>query len=143
MQGSFVYMLLCRDEGPIYVKIGMTDSLHSRFLTLVKNSRATPRRLCSFEVHSRRKARMVESDLLEATHRWSCGGEWLEVGASDKADLNCALRAVIENHRSAAWPCVWEQFPVAGLLEEISRRKSRLQHDWSKGFTPDVAQARV
>jgi T5orf172 domain len=130
--GSFVYMLLCRDRGPIHVKVGMADSPYNRFLSLRKDCPATPRRFCSFEVTSRNKAREVESDLLAALKKWIDHGEWLVVDPVEKDDFNAAWKVALIPHRSPAWPCVWDQVSAAALIRYAEQRQRYHRKRWTE-----------
>ncbi len=125
IRGSFVYMLLCRDDGgPIYFKVGITDNLYVRMQALRRGCPVTPRYFHSFEVPHRRYALGVERALHKALNRWRAHGEWFKVLMTEKDEFNMAHSAVLDRYRTAAWPCRWEKVAVLPLIAE-GDRKSR------------------
>ena len=130
LRGAFVYMLLCRDDGPIYAKVGISCNPYQRLMSLRLGCPVKPRRFCSFEVHSRRKAQIVESDLHRALSKWAAHGEWFKVSLDEKREFNDALKPVLARHDEPAWPCEWNQVAVQNIVEYGERRKRYVQRQW-------------
>lgn len=128
LRGSYVYMLLCRDDGPIYVKVGITDRPDSRMMALRLGCPVAPRQFCTMEVVSRRKARTIEVDLHAAFARWSAHGEWFKVDLADKEKFNEAWKQVLGRHVMAGWPCAWSKVAVQPVMDAKHRaQKYRLK----------------
>ena len=122
LRGTYVYMLLCRDDGPIYVKVGISDNPYKRLLMLRGGCPVTPRRFLSFEVRSRKKALQVESAIHAALDRWLAHGEWFKVNKAEKPEFNLALATAIAPHKETGWPCEWGHTLVAPLMEDARSR---------------------
>ena len=128
LRGSYVYMLLCRDDGPIYVKVGITDRPDSRLLALRLGCPVVPRQFCTMEVVSRRKARAIEIDLHAAFGQWAAHGEWFKVDMSHKTEFNEAWKQVLARHTMAGWPAAWSRVAVQPVIEAKHRaQKYRLK----------------
>jgi predicted GIY-YIG superfamily endonuclease len=123
IKGSYVYMLLCRDDGPIYVKVGMTDDLYGRLRSLRNGCPITPRRFCSMEFPSRRWALNAERALQKAFKRWKAHGEWFRILPADKAEFNEAWRTGLTNYVAPEWPNKWEQIAVQPLIAAADQRQ--------------------
>ena len=118
-----MYMLLCSDSGPIYVKVGITDDLYGRLRTLRNGCPVTPRRFCTMEFPSRRKARTAERALHIALEEWNAHGEWFLVKREDKAAFNEAWRIGLAGLIDSQWPAKWDQIPVQALIEAGDQRQ--------------------
>src|ERR1700740_2332063 len=84
LQGAFVYMLLCQDQGDVYVKVGISESLMERFQTLNHGCPVTPRQFAYFRVRSRDRARKIEANLHYAFRKWLQHGEWFCIPVEEK-----------------------------------------------------------
>lgn len=112
LRGCYVYMLLCRDEGPVYVKLGTSINPHSRLRQLRYTSPVTLRQFCSFEVPSRFKALLIERELRKVFRPWEAPGEWYTVPLTDKGAFNRAWQPVLAAYHEKRWPCVWNRVAV-------------------------------
>lgn len=116
LRGTYVYMLLCMDDGPIYVKIGISDNPTERFQALRRGCPVRPRRFAFVEVRSRKKARKVEADLHDAMSRWNAHLEWFMLSKEERGAFNDTWKAVFEKHAEVGWPLKWEQIAVDRLI---------------------------
>lgn len=123
LKGSYVYMLLCRDDGPIYVKVGVTDDLYGRLRSLRNGCPVTPRRFCTMEFPSRRKALRAERALHTSFKRWRLHGEWFMVEIAEKQSFNEAWKAGLIGHTSQDWPSRWDQVAVEPIVAAADRRR--------------------
>ena len=122
---SYIYLLLCRDSGPIHVKVGLSDSPLARVQALAPKCPARPRELFFFEHRSRETVRRIEQALLLILRRWRTEGEWFCVELAEKAIFNTALRAAVEPHRDPPlYPCRWQRVSISALKEDGKRRRS-------------------
>ena len=124
IRGSYVYLLLCRDDdGPIYVKTGISDSPLRRFSQLSNVCAVTPRRFMFVGVRSRVAAKKLERDLLDAFSKWKTKGEWAKLTTADKATFNKCWQDVFAAHAEKHWPLSWTQIPACNLIEATRRRR--------------------
>jgi hypothetical protein len=73
----FVYMCLCQDDdGPIYVKVGMSNCPHRRLSALRTGNPIPVHQFYICQVHSKRKAKILERALHIGFGRWGLTGEW-------------------------------------------------------------------
>ena len=133
LRGTFVYVLLCRDAGPVYAKVGISDRPSRRLQTLRQGCPVSPRQFCWFEVRSRRKARTIEAQLHGALRSWAAHGEWFRVPVEHKPQFNACLRTVIDVHREPAWPCTWEKVSVSAVAADDQRRMAANRAIVSRG----------
>jgi hypothetical protein len=132
LRGCHVYLLLCRDDGPIYAKVGISGSPGKRMMALRLGCPVKPRQFHSFEVRSRKKALLVERAIHLGLDRWKAHGEWFRVGMEEKPDFNSALTAAIDPHRETGWPCVWERVPVEPVVEHVRKGMRFRQKLWAR-----------
>ena len=123
IRGTYVYLLLCRDAGPIYAKVGISDVPYRRLLVLRLGCPVKPRQFFTFEVRSRKKALKVERAIHAGLARWAAHGEWFKVEPDHKADFNAALATAIAPHRETGWPCEWSRTRVAPLIRDAHERR--------------------
>jgi len=123
LRGVHVYMLLCRDDGPVYVKVGISKSPTDRLMALRSGCAVTPRQFFSFEVRSKGKALGIERDLHRAFYRWLAQGEWFRVPIAERAEFNAAWQPVVDRHRESGWPCRWERVSVSAFMADAHRRR--------------------
>lgn len=121
LRGTYVYMLLCRDDGPIYVKVGITDRPDERLLALRHGCPVTPLQYCTMEVASRRKARVIEIGLHESFRQWRAHGEWFRVNFTDKTEFNAGWRKVLARHATNGWPGEWSRVAVQPVIAAKQR----------------------
>ena len=118
---SFVYMLLCQDAGPVYIKVGISDRPTKRLLELRHGCPVTPRQFCFMEFGTRRAAKIIERMLHRAFDHWSAHGEWFAVPMADKAAFNEAWKDVIYGRRENGRPCEWQKVSVEPLVKHLHR----------------------
>lgn len=118
LRGVFVYMLLCRDDGPIYAKVGISANPEKRFQEIRTGCPLQPRQLFIMEQPSRQNARRIEKALHGALRPWHATGEWFATTLREKSAFNAALKAALRPHDSDAWPCRWDRIDARGLLEK-------------------------
>ena len=130
--GSYVYLLLCHDGGPVYVKVGVSDRPTARLQALKQGCPVMPREFCFFEVRSRHKARQIELAVLARLAQWAARGEWFRVELADRAPFNAQLRAAIDPHREGHWPCHWQRVSIPALEAHERHRAAGFVHWWRR-----------
>lgn len=131
IDGSYVYMLLCSDGGPIYVKVGISDVPTSRLMTLVNGSPVTAQIFAHANVYSRKLARVVEVALHRKMAKWRQQGEWFRLEQSDRDEFNGYWKEIFATHSKPHWPIKWVQTEVgpivaaARLRQRLWRKKNR------------------
>ena len=132
IRGSYVYMLLCRDDdGPAYIKIGVSDSPLQRFQHLCCNCGVTPRVFSVVNLRTRKAAFSLERNLLKKYALWKTKGEWIKVEVSDKKQFNEIWQAVFAKHAEKGRPLRWNQLSVATLLAQAKERGRRWQQNYA------------
>lgn len=132
MRGCFVYMLLCQEDGPIYIKVGKTVSPSARLQQLKTGCPFVPRIFAVAEVGSKGRQSRVEFDLHVAFKAWHSHGEWFAVNEADRARFNAAWKPVLSRYSDAAWHLKWQQFDVGQLDQEAKRKKRFAQHNFMR-----------
>lgn len=115
LRGVYVYMLLCQDDGPLYVKIGVSRTPTQRVKQLWLGCPVTPRYFATVEVRSWEKAKKMERELLTAMDKWSHTGEWLLLSLEDKPEFNDKWKAVFRSNVEPGWDLSWSQTDVQAL----------------------------
>ena len=124
LPSSFVYMLLCQDEdGPIYVKIGLSDEPYRRLQALRNGCPVTPRRFATCAVPGRIIAKRVEHALLSQLAPWRTQGEWLKFDRDEKADFNAGWQEAFRKTAPKGWPLEWTHIPVGELIKWWQQKK--------------------
>lgn len=133
--GSFVYMLLCQDApGPVYVKVGLTDTPKRRLLALRAGCPVSPRQFLFCELRSRYRASVVERALLRAMKPWRAHGEWFHVPIEDKAKFNAAWGPAFAACYEPPWPMKWQRIAAKPFFREAEiRRREFLREYRSRG----------
>lgn len=116
IRGTFVYMLLCHDGGPLYVKVGITDTPHQRLLALRNGCPVKPKIFAMMETPSRRRAATIERALHAAFDEWRIHGEWFVMSFADRAVFNERWRRVVGQYALPNWPARWTQIPVEPVI---------------------------
>lgn len=123
IKGSFVYMLLCHDEGPnIYIKVGMTDCPDKRLAALRTGCPITPKLFYTVEVENRNKAKKLEAELLFVYQPWHHNGEWFMVPAEDKTEFNKSWKKAFAAFHSPSWPLSWSKVAIEPLIKLGEKR---------------------
>jgi hypothetical protein len=126
IRGSYVYMLVCRDgDGPVYVKVGITDSLDNRLQQLRAGCPVTPLQFFTLGVPNRRRARLIERRLHSFLQDWWQQGEWFCLDIKDKPRFNAEISSALAS-LPAKWrqPLKWERVAVQPLVRLAAQRKS-------------------
>lgn len=134
--GSFVYMLLCQDEGPgpIYVKVGFSDTPLRRLNELRQGCPVTPRQFAFVSCRGKNAALKLERDLLDAFDRWHTSGEWIRLKKEEKTDFNMAWKATFRAQPPRALLDLrWDQVNVSEWEKLGQRRKKFVQSMYRKG----------
>lgn len=132
--GSYVYLLLCRDgDGPIYAKIGISDSPLDRFASLRNNCAVEPRQFMYVHCRSRRLARTVESELHDAFKRWRVAGEWFKLDLAAKPEFNAGWREVFSRHNKVL-KLQWERINVRQYTLLCQRRRNYIRSRFRFAF---------
>lgn len=132
LNGSFVYMLLCCDGGPIYVKIGLTDRLTQRMKALRTGCPVAPKQFAWVEVRSRKRARLLEDTLHRDLGRWRVSGEWFRFAPEDRERFNATWKAVFAQFVEPLWPLQWNKVNVEAFAREAERRQRYLRNEFQK-----------
>lgn len=130
LRGSYVYMLLCRDAGPIHVKIGMTDIPTQRLSALRTNIPIKPEIFAIVEVFSRKEALRLEQGLHKELKKWRTDGEWFRFEDSDKGEFNLIWQRVFERFAKPGWPLYWVKIPVQPLAKLARQRQAAYRYRW-------------
>jgi hypothetical protein len=132
LRGSYVYMLLCRDDGPVYIKIGISDAPSKRLMALRTACPVQPRQFCFVEVRSRSRARTIEKQLHFAMDAWHTQGEWFRVAMHEKPAFNQAWRSVLNANRETGWRYEWERISVPAFAKQLDQNRramlARMRH---------------
>jgi predicted GIY-YIG superfamily endonuclease len=124
IKGSYVYMLLCRDNGPVYVKVGITDNIKARLENLRHGCPVTPHQFLTMKRPNRGNARRVEAALHKALNAWRQHGEWFKVELAEKPCFNEAIRAALAKHIKPGYPCRWDRVAVQPLIRHGQARQA-------------------
>jgi hypothetical protein len=130
LKPTFVYMLFCLDDGPIYVKVGLTDQPTKRVQTLMTACPVKPQQFAVCEVRSRGYARRVERGLHKALSGWRTQGEWFKITPDDKPQFQAAWKAVFRQFNSSTWPLTWTEVPTAGLARYWKARRAAFNRNF-------------
>lgn len=132
LRGSYVYLLMCQDGEPIYIKIGMTDAPSRRLDELRTTCAVTPKIMALAEVPSRKIACALEADLHAAMAPWQTTGEWYLFRSDDKGQFNNTWKMVFEKYAKPGWPLSWTKMAVQPIARMAEARKRYYQHRWAK-----------
>jgi hypothetical protein len=144
LRGSYVYMLMCQDGAPIYIKIGMSDAPLRRLEELRKSCAVTPKILATVALPSRKIAFALETDLHVVMAPWQTVGEWYSYTGDDKAAFNDSWQRVFERYARPGWSLRWSKVAVEPMRKLAESRKRLYQHRWATrgrayhDFTRDV-----
>jgi hypothetical protein len=119
--GCYVYMLLCQDDGPIYVKVGVANEPLKRLQGLLTACPVTPWQYATVRVRSRRRALELERNLLEVFRPWRARGEWLSLTPEEKPAFNAAWRRVFGVFSESGWRLQWEMLRVQPYLRKVNQ----------------------
>jgi predicted GIY-YIG superfamily endonuclease len=123
LRGAFVYMLLCQDDGDIYLKIGLSEQVLERYTQLRHGCPVTPQEFAYVTVPSRAKAKKLERALHTAMRTWKQHGEWFKVPTENKVAFKEAWKAVLKEHSASGWDLKWTCLNVKGLNRVLQQRR--------------------
>lgn len=122
LRGSYLYLLLCRDDGPVYVKVGISDRPTERLGELRHGCPVTPHQFCFLEVRSRKRALLMERAMKIGLANWSAHGEWFRVPMEEQVPFNDVIRGTLLSYQETGWPCRWERVSVAAIVAHGERQ---------------------
>jgi len=125
--GYFVYTLICRDgDGPLYVKIGMSQNPVKRFGEIRNGNPVTPLTLAWVDLCSKDKASSVESQMQIAATAWHHTLEWFKVDADDFDDFKAVCKDVlIRNGHPGRPKLTWTHVDAKSLILDGQQRKAK------------------
>lgn len=132
IRGSFVYMLLCQDDGPIYVKVGRSIVPMSRLNQLRHGCPITPKYFYTAEVPVSRDAVKLEAELHHAFKIWHQTGEWYKLEKEDRDLFNTAWKEVFGAFAKPGWPMKWTKIAVQPLAELAAKRRGYFKHQYKR-----------
>lgn len=130
IRGTSVYMLLCQDDGPIYVKVGISVDPLVRLVALRDGCPVTPQCFAMLELATKDKARSLERGLHLVFKQWHARGEWFRLEVSERLAFVAAWRTVFRRHELPSCPLTWTEVSVK---EFFARRKLRGDL-WKRGY---------
>jgi hypothetical protein len=131
IRGSYIYMLMCQDGDPIYIKIGMSDAPLRRLEELRTSCAVTPRVLSFAAVPSRSIASALEVDMHAVMAPWHTTGEWYLFDPTDKHEFNDSWKRVFQKYAKPSWPLKWDKVAVESIQKRAASRKRLFQHRWA------------
>lgn len=132
IRGSFVYMLLCQDDGPIYIKAGRSIVPMSRLNQLRHGCPITPRYFYTAEVPANAEAIKLEAELHHAFKIWHHSGEWYKLEKDDRELFNTAWKEVFAAFAKPGWPMKWTRLAVEPIAEAAARRKRYFKYQYRR-----------
>lgn len=132
LRGHYVYMVLCCESGPIFIKIGHSKSPFQRLNDLRVGCPLVPRILAVLELPGRHLAKRMEGDLHRALMPWRRHGEWFAFEHSDKIQFNQQVARVVGTYRTPCRILRWHRFSVPKLIADGQRRMRALQSRHAK-----------
>lgn len=129
LYGSFVYMLLCRDENFLYVKIGITDLPSARLSSLLVGCPVEPISFSYAHIPTRGRAKSIENILHDSVKRWIARGEWYRLPKEECKEFKLAWRTAIAPFDRPLWRIKWITISVAAMREygKLQKSLSRLR----------------
>lgn len=131
--GSFVYMLLCRDEDRIYIKIGHSIQPEKRFNSLRNGCPVTPRSFSVIHVPSKTIANRLEQDLHCVFEHWRVSGEWFAMSAEDKQEFNARLHHTLKLYSKPLWRLRIQKVAAKTLIDIATRRQAYWRARFKRG----------
>lgn len=131
--GSFVYLLLCRDETKIYIKVGHSIQPEKRFHALRNGCPVTPRTFSVIAVPGPEIAKKLEAELHDAFAKWRVAGEWFSLTAADKDEFNRLLRESMRAYAKPSYPLSITKVPAKVLIRHAQQRLAYWRKRYKKG----------
>jgi hypothetical protein len=116
-----VYLLVCHDDGPVDVKIGVTVDPCRRALRAGTDTAYTPRQILHCRVSAAHRAREIEALLLRACAPWRTRGDWLTFARTDRAEFNRRLTVSLALLREPGAPLRWTRMDVRAIRDAVTR----------------------
>ncbi len=135
--GGYCYLLLCREETKIFIKIGRTIDPYVRYRSLRSNCALTPISFSVIPLPSNEIAKRLEPRLLKAFEKWRNKGEWFAFSATDKPEFNAILAATLRDHAPRGWPMRVNKVPIGEIEKQAAFAKYNTQKRYatsSKAF---------
>lgn len=130
--GAYVYLLLCRDEERIYIKVGQTVDPEKRFHALKNGCPVTPRSFSVIPVPGKAFSTRLERALHDTFAKWRVAGEWFSVRVDDKEEFNLRLHSVLREHSIPLWPMKITKVSAKYLVELARKRSKHFQRRWQR-----------
>lgn len=130
--GGYVYLLLCRDEEKIYIKVGNTAHPERRFGALRCGCPVTPRSFSVIPLPSKELAERLEKAIHTELDRWRVAGEWFCLQASDKTEFNARLQKVLSEKSMPSWPLLLQKMSATALIKMAANRQAYWRHRYKK-----------
>lgn len=130
--GAYTYLLLCRDEQSIYIKIGVTEFPERRFHQIRNGCPVNPVSLSTIHVPSRRFALKLERTLHAAMAKWRVSGEWFRFKTEDKPEFNSLLGSILREQSMPLWPFVVKKLATKELTLLAKVRQVMHQRRYAK-----------
>lgn len=124
IRATYVYMLLCQDDGPVYIKIGITERPDQRLMEIVNNCPVSPAIYATVAINNRKYAQSLERALLDGYKKWRTNGEWIAVETSEKPQFNTVWKEIFTTFRKRwpTWEGRWEKVSVPGMVKRAKAR---------------------
>jgi hypothetical protein len=121
--GAYVYLLLCRDEERIYIKVGQTTRPEERFHELKNGCPVTPRSFSVIPVPGPVFSKRLEASLHGAFKEWRVAGEWFAMDVADKREFNNKLQLTLTGHSIPLWRMSITKVSAAYLIQLAEKRR--------------------
>jgi hypothetical protein len=132
VSGAYVYLLLCRDENKIYIKVGQTTNPEQRFHSLKNGCPVTPRSFSVIPVPGKIFSARLELSLHGTFAKWRVAGEWFAMSMDDKQEFNAKLHSVLSDHSIPLWPMKITKVSAKYLIDLAKKRQAYFRHRWSR-----------
>jgi hypothetical protein len=132
LAGCWVYLLLCRDEEKIYIKVGLSAHPEKRFHALRNGCPVTPRSFCVIATPGKGMAKTLEHALHIQFEKWRVAGEWFSFSMADKSEFNDGLRAVLRDQSRPLWRMEMTKVSAKWLVDLASKRQNYFRMKFKK-----------
>lgn len=141
LRGCWVYFLLCRDDdGPVYVKIGISRRPTARLRELLSGCAVAPQLFGFVALPSRRHALNLEYALHKALCRWRAEGEWFKLSMEERMEFNSIRKSVFALHAKAEWPLRLQYADIQELLRVWERERRQRQRLFKRAAFRDFSR---
>lgn len=94
-RSHYVYLVLCQDDGPIYVRVGHSAHPVEHVRHVRANAPATPRFVAYSEVGTRSLARLVERAMHDSLSEWRFKRAWYVAKLSEQQAFRKSVQRVL------------------------------------------------